>query len=295
MEPESNVLLLLLCGLPGSGKSSLASALASAAPAVRAPAYVVTVISTDDVEAASGAAWSPAGWHAARERAAAAAAAALRDAAAASTAAARRIIVIDDTLSLRSMRKAHWALARRAGAALLAAHVHADEALSAARDGGRSGRACVGAAVVARAAAAFESPCGVGAACGGGGGGGGGEASRALCLDATAPLADGVRALQARLAARETWRTLPASATDAADAARAQTAASVAHALDLALRRCVAAAVASGGVDRAALAARANAARLRALAALRGNAALLLFDADALGRAAAAEFDKQMD
>lgn len=322
---DAPALLLLLCGLPGSGKSSLAAAIRSAAasshagttPLASIAPLALTLLSVDD-EGGGGSAneWSPSAWHAARERVSTLAENALMTARGRCSTGSRQVIIIDDTAYYRSMRRAYWTMARAHGAALLTVHVHAPLVLAVTRDQQRPAAACVGQAVIARAASAFEIPCGIGAPCrhstaiagaaiaaaatGGGSGFAQAEAQRALCLDASGSSPYELAcAVLARLSAAETWQALPPpvdvalspAALRAAEAesaaSRAQTAASELHQADLILRRCVAEAVAGAGAGAgraAAAAAAANAARVRALVVLRERLAA----ADSSGQLSAA-------
>ena len=300
-------LLLVLCGLPASGKSTLCRALCSH------PALDVRLVSYDDPPlphaAAPGAAppapWTPARWHAERsasfQAVAAALCACMQEAAACAAAAPpppppprRRLVLVDDNAWLRSMRRPFYALAREAGASYLTLHLSlgpGGEGVAAARDAARAARGApsVGPAVIARMAAALQPPSAAP--------GSSWEAPYAWVLPAAAVAEDGVgcqgataaaaadgsgsgaeaallRAVLARLLGGEALPRPPPLPPPSPAAPAAPPAATLLHRADLALRAGVAALLAAAaprerGALAAALAARKAAAweRARACAA----------------------------
>jgi predicted kinase len=202
--------VLLLCGLPGCGKSTLAAALAHA---VQDRGLAPVVLSVDDEEAAmlargsgggggaaasaaedaSPAAWTEAAWHAARAAVLGRCVDALRDALRAGgdddgggrhappPPPNRRLtlVIVDDNHYYASMRRPFYAAARDARAGFGVLWLDAPLATALGRDAARAGRAAVGGEVIARMAARFEPP-------GGGGRGGDGDGTAVVAASESA-------------------------------------------------------------------------------------------------------------
>ncbi|CAK4162007.1 unnamed protein product [Aphanomyces euteiches] len=98
--------VLVLCGLPGAGKSSLASGLAA-----RLPDYSIEILDYDAIytDKSLGNRFEPGLWHTTRESVHQSVRHTLDSIAEAST---RHLIVLDDNMYYRSMRKRFWQLAQ---------------------------------------------------------------------------------------------------------------------------------------------------------------------------------------
>lgn len=274
--------VLLLCGLPAAGKSSVGAAVACDA-AVRAQFDVVRV-AVDDVVAeledaassercAGGAAlpWSAARWHAARV-AALERVGALVMSDEGDGAARPRLVLVEDNFYYRSMRRQYFVAAREARAAYAAVLLDVDADASVERDATRAPPARVGAPVIRRMAALLEPP-----------GDAPWEAVHVLCpplrggdcastSDALGAMraAELVRALLAADLVALVPRVTPApGAGPAAGAWQAD----ALHAADVRLRRCVGAAVrrSTAGAAPSAPAARLDAAADAAAESRRGD------------------------
>ena len=171
MDSSPKTLLLLFCGLPGSGKSTVAGlSTASDSPLLRCFA-TVTVVHIDDIynteipqhgsDANIGSSvddaqsWSPASWRRARTAALERVQALLRDP---MDSRGPRLILVDDNFYYRSMRRPYYNAARKYGAAyaVLQFVVDVDEAIR--RDALRTGIARVGQHVILRMANMMEPP-----------------------------------------------------------------------------------------------------------------------------------------
>ncbi|KAL4457604.1 hypothetical protein ABPG75_012469 [Micractinium tetrahymenae] len=196
--PRAPVCLLLLCGLPGAGKTSVARILAQQASQ---QGLEVRLISFDELGCQpSGSGGGTAGdsdgsesfdataWQQARLRALAAVEAALRlETSTSSTAcgglqerlqrepcqpqqqhpqqpsappAAHRLVIADDNMQLRSMRWQCYSLARAARAAAVLLYVRCSEQLALQRNAARPPAQRVPADVIARMAQKLEEPAG---------------------------------------------------------------------------------------------------------------------------------------
>lgn len=235
----ARILLVALCGLPGSGKSTLSRALAvEAERRLTERALDVRVLSFDAFEDAGGG-WSPEAWHAGRAAARSAVSSSLLSLVAA-PADALSVLLVDDNAWYRSMRRAHFCAARGAnaspgpGCAYVTLYLACPLPLALARNAQRPAGSRVPAGVVEAMHAAFQPP----------GGGGDWESGHALTVDATAPLADTIASLYEWLsdtsgAGPRAPRHVPLPVQDEggeADAARAVTAASALHSAELLLR-----------------------------------------------------------
>ncbi|KAL1499903.1 hypothetical protein AB1Y20_012586 [Prymnesium parvum] len=256
--------LVLLCGLPAAGKSSLAAwVVAHARELARRLRRGVTVrhVSFDAVmaavEAEAGAAeFDPALWHEARERVRRA-----RTARWGRGAPRLEVVLLDDNMHYRSMRRAYYQLARRAALGLCTVCVPVDVELAVARDAARPAAARVGGATIRMMAAALEWP----------------RPEVHSWERHAVTLADGWDAsllwdtLAAAASAPISSAEVDAAARAAAAAASAtQTAESAPHQLDLRLRRLLAACLAAlPPRRRAALAAALGEARREAIGACR--------------------------
>lgn len=356
-------MLVILCGLPAAGKSTLTSRICEKLSST----FGFRTVCFDDsleqlVSASVEGAFSSEVWHESRARSYQQVHEALLSK---PTAERREVIVVDDNMHYRSMRKPLLRLALDARAAVLVVHVWAPVSVCIARNATRTGSARVDEGIIRRMHERLQTPCPAGAACRvSAADGGGGSAGSEGASDGDARAADSVKhgdtfewhvraeqacsicvctadaaasrdsrsaaggghsdsadaaaeLLLARLTDERTWTPLAelcpprhgskaVSEADAA-AARAQTAASALHFVDLVLRSCVAEVVANGAFsqrtaaaaaqesrsssssapenaasegsaipDKKARAAAANAARRAALAALRPRVRALL-------------------
>lgn len=285
-QARAETCLLLVCGLPGAGKTCLAQALAVEAcrHGVEARHVCFDELGCQPCSGGSGgsgdatggddeAAFSPAAWQQARKAAleqlrielsggtpwlrstgrssSDGSDGAQRQQAAAPPPAERqqqqrqerhqhphRLVIADDNLHYRSMRQQCHALARAAGAAAVLLHVHCSEAAAAARNAARPPGQRVPAVVVPRMAALFEAP---------GSSGDYRDAWERSCLVEW----DGTRQHPSDAAAvAALWQQVSAAwgppappphdaagAAAAKAAAQAATAASLAHAVDVASRQ----------------------------------------------------------
>lgn len=267
------VAVLLLCGLPGAGKSALACALAAR---LQAEADVaVTLLSVDVEEAALAAAagvdapdernrdgWHAGAWHAARERVCAAVRRAVADGALPSH--PRRLLLVDDNHYYASMRRPYYTACRDARACWGVLWLDASLPAAAARNALRAGDARVREDVLLRMADRFEHPGGSAFASSHGpepryhhAPHHAYEARHTLRLDAAAHMPTAaLLELAWPFATTQLWAPsmVPPLAADASgggglvgadlEAARAATAASALHAADAQLRRCVGVAIA---------------------------------------------------
>lgn len=239
-------LLVVLCGLPGSGKSSLCAALLAASPSL-SPALCCAAVCFDDDERAArdpphGGPFTRQSWLLGRaasvRRLSALLAGEGDDNASGAPASAPCVVLADDTAPSAASRGALAAAARRAGASALVLHACCPEPVAAARNAVRPAATRVPDAVFSALASSFEAP--------------GGESERLPVLPVDTTSSCDAAALWGRVL--HVWATLPRPPSPApqdagrvaAAAAPAATAASAAHSLDLASRLLVAAAVANG-------------------------------------------------
>lgn len=235
------VLLLVLTGVPGSGKSQLARLLASSPP----PGVAVRVVCFDDVELAqrpggAGAPFTAASWRAGRTAALALVREALSEHAATQTAASHavesRVVVADDTTHTERGRAALRCLARDARCSHALLHAACDVATARVRNDARRGASRVPAAVFDEVCRACTPP----------------DAAQPTVVsvntgadvDVTAAWGAVLGAWGAPVGAAEAEQAEAAAAR--ADEGRAATSASLLHAVDIASRRMVAAGVAAG-------------------------------------------------
>ena len=278
-----HTLVVLLCGLPGAGKSTLAAGLKAAVTAPTAtreggtrPATAVLLVEIDEAgpPAADEEAWSRAAWQASKAASLARVSDALRRAP--DPSGGRRLIVVDDNFWSRSQRKPYYALAREAGASLMIVHVVVplDEALR--RNRLRTPARMVPEGIIRDMAVRYEGLTDGAPASGGARSllrrGGGWDTRLAVVLPAEAPAAAAVEHLAALITA-EGWDaervpTTPAAVVASAEVAAAATAATLLHAADLVLRTLVSRTI-SAAPSPASAAAPANAARRRVLEVLR--------------------------
>ena len=254
--------LLVLCGPPGAGKTTLARALVQLAAQLQQqehqPAVEVVHICFDELSspaadgggggagAASGAgsaeqpAFSPAAWRQARAAAFAALGQALgrqpcESPAGLGGAEQLRLVLADDTMHYRSMRQECYGLARAAGAACLLLHLQCSLTVAQQRNTARPAGQRVPAEVLARTLSALEPP-------GGAGSGAPWEQHCSIVWDAER----GVDAAAVWQRVLEAWGPPAPSLADPAEAAAAKaaaqsaTAGSLAHAVDVATRQVVA-------------------------------------------------------
>lgn len=148
------ILVVALCGLPGAGKSALASALATSPPLDA----TVSLIDADAIESAARGTdtWSRETWRSSRMELLSRVAAAISGARDARD--ARALIIVDDNAWLKSMRRALWVLARDAQCAFCTLWVDACEAEAGARNAARDASARISGDTFARMALAFEPP-----------------------------------------------------------------------------------------------------------------------------------------
>lgn len=104
MDRKEFPLLVVLCGLPGSGKTTIASGLAKTA---QANGFSVRLIHFDDALRDSCEGFDPKTWKETRTRCMKEAEEALRS---------NNIVILDDTMHYHSMRIQCWKMARRYGA-----------------------------------------------------------------------------------------------------------------------------------------------------------------------------------
>eukprot|EP00887_Chlorella_sp_A99_P002838 scaffold6.g2838.t1 len=277
--------LLVLCGLPGSGKTTLAKQLVSTAPAQGDGSLIALHVCFDELGCGQeGEEFSPEAWRRGRRAALAAVEAALagsdalapagaENPAAGQQTARRRLVIADDTYHLRSMRSECYALARAHGAAFAQLHLRCTPGLAARRNACRPPGARVPPGIIDRMAAALEPPGAAGAPP---------WDRHAIAVDVLEE--DGAGGMGGGPGTAGIWRSvlaawgrpapppLDAEQIEAVKAAARQaTAASLVHGVDIACRRAIAEAMqAAVPKERRAAAARLlNDARLRLLDELR--------------------------
>jgi len=270
-EDASKTLVLVLCGLPGVGKTTLARALARRAREsghdahhARYDARELRAMTREDGTTA----FEPARWRAARAEAAADVDAATRRGNAREDG-VKTVVIVDDNMYYRGMRWEVFRAAREARASCACAHVTAPTNEARRRNRSREGAEAVPEEVFERMTRAFEAPAVTTP--------GDGATFPAFVVDATGET--DVDAAWSR--ALEFWGPAPDVPASEAErelereAARAETAKSALHALDVRARASVSRVVADAAdARRAAVAAAANEARralLRDARALDGS------------------------
>ena len=151
---------MVLCGLPGAGKSVLARGLETAAEAA---GVVCTRVSFDEVcaTALSGGespeSFDPVAWRRDRATALSLVDAALRQAEGES---GERVVIVDDNMFYRSMRRVIFRMCRENRCAFVTIHVRVSAEVATGRNRAREGRARVPEAAFQRMLAAFQPPAG---------------------------------------------------------------------------------------------------------------------------------------
>lgn len=235
---QAGTLLLLLCGLPGAGKTTLAAQLLAHACTLEQPLAAHHICFDELGCGVEPSTFSPAAWKHARKHALAAVAKALVAAGAegagssGSSRSTRVLVIVDDNSHLRSMREEAYSLARKHGAAYTALHLCCPPTLAAERNEARPPRKRVPPEALARMAACFETP----------------GVPTAPPWDRDAIVVDAGNSIDVGALWRQVWNTWgppeprpfdAAAATAAKAAAQQATAASLAHAVDLACRQAI--------------------------------------------------------
>lgn len=139
--------IVLLCGLPASGKTTLAQTLHRIWQRQKLPN--VSVISIDALQTEQS--FSPSDWHTARDKAFELVAEAVKR--------ERALVMVDDTMFYRSMRRKYFALAADMDAAFVLVHVTCPVKRCLQRNAKREGRR-IPDAVIQHAGSQFEPPDG---------------------------------------------------------------------------------------------------------------------------------------
>ncbi|KAK9817333.1 hypothetical protein WJX74_010665 [Apatococcus lobatus] len=236
-EATARACLLLLCGLPASGKSTLSRALQDFCSQQEQHTRC-QVLSTDNAQAelSGGEDFNAKLWKAARRGVLQQTECLLRTAFGAATH-TRLLLIVDDNMQYRSMRREFFQVARDARSAFVQLYISLPVELALKRNGQRTLQTRVPDAVIHRMAATLELP--------------GAPGSRAA-WDAAAAIHIKAEDLEGKSEAdlgAIAWRAvtakwghappLPPTADDARAGARSSAAASDKHQLDLACRRAI--------------------------------------------------------
>ena len=146
MDKKEFPLLVVLCGLPGSGKTTIASSLAKTA---QANGFSVRLIHFDDALLDGCEGFDPKTWKETRTRCMEEAGEALES---------TNIVILDDTMHYHSMRIQCWKMARRYGACYAQIYMDCDFDVCCKRNAGRKEVARVPEHVMDRMKQVFESP-----------------------------------------------------------------------------------------------------------------------------------------
>lgn len=158
MAAGDEALLVVLCGLPASGKSTLAKALAHHAESSGVRAVCVHFDDWERARQDADGGFDPVAWKAARGRGMEAARAALQRDQKNNRGSSNVVVVLDDTMHYTSMRLQCWRLARACGSTYCQVHVDCPLALCLERNAMRDKASRIPHEVMERMNSTFEAP-----------------------------------------------------------------------------------------------------------------------------------------
>jgi len=157
---DDEALLVVLCGLPASGKSTLAKALARHAESSGVRAVCVHFDDWERARQDADGGFDPVAWKAARGRGMEAARAALQRDQKNQRGSSNVVVILDDTMHYTSMRLQCWKLARACGSTYCQVHVDCPLTLCLERNAMRDDATRIPDEVMERMNSTFEAPTG---------------------------------------------------------------------------------------------------------------------------------------